>query len=421
VSNCFYGAQQNRAEQSASEIPIEHEYKFFKTRKEMGTFMNAYEIEKINISGFRRLYSVELLMKPFMVMIGANGVGKTSVLDTLSLLSASASGNLNSTLSQKGGVANLLTRNKSQNMSFLVEMKVPNYQPFKYELMIEPTASGYTISNEILSQNRGRPDPFRHIESAHGDIRYFDINEKSFLRPSWEHNPFETSLAQVPKMFKEPEELRRILATANQYHVLDVSTRAPVKLPQAMKPAHLPGIDGEDLTPFLYYLRESDQNRFDAVIDTLRAAFPDFDTLSFPPISAGMLTMTWNDKKFAKPIYIHELSEGMLRFIWLVSLLHSPHLSTITMIDEPEVSLHPELLGLLVEVMREASKRTQLVIATHSDRLVRFLRPEEVVVMDINEEGNTNAASADSMDLDAWLAEYSLDEVWRMGRMGGRA
>jgi predicted ATPase len=300
-------------------------------------------------------------------------------------------------------------------------MKVPNYEPFKYELVIEPTVSGYSISREVLSQNRGRPDPLRHIESAHGDIRYFDIDKKKFRRPSWEHNPLETSLAQVPKMYNAPEALRRILATANQYHVLDVSSRAPVKLPQAMKPAYLPGIDGEDMIPYLYYLRESDPDRFEAIIDTLRAAFPYFDNLGFPPVAAGMLTMTWNDKNFTKPINIHELSEGILRFIWLVSLLYSPHLSTITMIDEPEVSLHPELLSLLVDVMRETSKRTQLVIATHSDRLIRFLRPEEVVVMDINEEGNTNATRADSLDLDAWLKEYSLDEVWRMGRIGGRA
>jgi predicted ATPase len=93
----------------------------------------------------------------------------------------------------------------------------------------------------------------------------------------------------------------------------------------------------------------------------------------------------------------------------------------VTMIDEPEVSLHPEQMSILAEVMREASARTQLVVATHSDRLVRFLRPEEVVVMDIGEDGSANARWADSMNLDAWLEDYSLDEVWRMGRIGGRS
>ena len=117
---------------------------------------------------------------------------------------------------------------------------------------------------------------------------------------------------------------------------------------------------------------------------------------------------------------MQELSEGTLRFLWLVSLLHSPHLSAITMIDEPEVSLHPELLRLLCSVMREASRQTQLVVATHSDRLVRFLNPDEIVVMDIDDAGCASAVWADTMDLGMWLDEYSLDEVWQMGRMGGR-
>jgi predicted ATPase len=107
--------------------------------------------------------------------------------------------------------------------------------------------------------------------------------------------------------------------------------------------------------------------------------------------------------------------------LWLTSLLQSPGISTITMIDEPEVSLHPGLLSLLADLMREAAQRTQLIVATHSDRLIRFLKPEEVVVMDIGEDGSATAVWADTMDLEVWLKEYSLDEVWHMGRMGGRA
>jgi predicted ATPase len=380
-------------------------------------------INRIKISGFRRLLNLDLQVRPFMVLIGANGVGKTSVLDALSLLSASASGNLNSMLSQFGGVAALLTRGKSDELSFLVDMTVPDHNPLEYQLRIATKGTGYAISREVLSQQRpGFSEPFFHIDSYDGDIRYYETDERRLVRPDWEHNPLETSLSQVPKMFRQPEELRRVLSTATQYHVLDVGPRAPVKMPQPMKPATLPGPDGADLVPYLYYLRESDRDRFEAILDALRAAFPDFEELNFPPVAAGMLAMTWKDKKFNKPIYLNELSEGTLRFLWLTALLQSPNLSTITMIDEPEVSLHPELLNLLADLMREAARRTQLVVATHSDRFIRFLTPEEVVVMDVDDDGCASATWADSMkDLDLWLAEYSLDEVWRMGRMGGRS
>lgn len=380
------------------------------------------KIHCVRIRGFRRLRQIELSLRPFMVLIGANGVGKTSLLDAMSLLSASASGNLNRTLSEFGGIGSVLTRDRCNELAFEVEMEVPDYPPLNYELCIVHQGASYRIAKEVLSQaHEGYAEPFKHIDSSHDDIRYFEIEQNRLLRPTWQHDPFETSLAQVPKMFRQPEELRRVLATATQYHVLDVGPRAPVKTPQPMKPAPLPGENGEDLVPYLYFLRETDRDRYEAIVDSMRAAFPDFQELCFPPVAAGMLTLTWKDRNFKKPMAISELSEGTLRYLWLVSLLHSPSLSTITMIDEPEVSLHPELLSLLADVMREASQRTQLIVATHSDRFIRFLRPEEVVVMDITEDGCATATWADSLDLEQWLAEYSLDEVWRMGRIGGRA
>ncbi|MFZ2447020.1 MAG: AAA family ATPase [Syntrophobacteraceae bacterium] len=382
-----------------------------------------YKINHFRIGGFRRLLSIDLEMRPLMVMIGANGVGKTSILDTIALLSASAAGNLNKKLNEIGGITNVLTSEKADELSLVVDMEVPGYEPLRYELQVAPKGQSYAISHEVLSQERKKTSegPFKHIESHYGDVRYYEIRGKKLLRPNWEHNSFETSLSQVPKMFNEPEELRRILSSATLYHVLDVGTRAPVKLPQPMKPADLPGEDGEDIVPFLYYLRESNRDCYEAIEDTLRSAFPGFEQLGFPPVAAGMLAMTWKDSNFKKPIYVNQLSEGTLRFLWLVSLLQSPGLSTITMIDEPEVSLHPELLLILADLMREASQRTQLIVATHSDSLIRFLRPDEVVVMDTTQEGYATALWADSLDLEEWLSEYSFDELWRMGRIGGRS
>lgn len=385
-----------------------------------------YKINHIKIEGFRRLKNIDLPIRPLMVIIGANGVGKTSLLDAYSLLSASAAGGLNSKLSQFGGLSSVLTREKADSLTLFVDMDVPGHKPLEYELNLTTKGSGYAISREVLSQTRNtnHTEAFKHIDSKDNDIKYFEI-EKGILvspiRPNWQHDPSETSLFQVPKMFRQPEELRRILGSVTQYHVLNVESRAPVKLPQQMKPADLPGADGEDLIPFLYYLRESNKERYEAIEDSLRAAFPNFESLSFPPVAAGMLTLTWKDRNFRKPFFMHELSEGTLRFLWLVSLLQSPGLSTVTMIDEPEVSLHPELLSFLADLMREASKRTQLIIATHSDRLIRFLEPKEVVVMDSDDDGCTTAQWGDTLDLDDWLKEYSLDEVWRMGRMGGRS
>jgi predicted ATPase len=69
--------------------------------------------------------------------------------------------------------------------------------------------------------------------------------------------------------------------------------------------------------------------------------------------------------------------------------------------------------------MSEASEHTQLIVATHSERLIRFLEPAQVLVVD-QEEGLAQMRWADTLDLEAWLEDYALDDLWRMGRLGGR-
>jgi predicted ATPase len=374
----------------------------------------------IKIEGFRRLFSVELEMRNLTVMIGANGVGKTTVLEVFSLLAASAKGQL---LQQVGGgLVGMLTRDKADHLAIFINMSVPQHAPLRYRFSIVPTrGASYEITHETLTQKNDplAPEPFKHIESHRTSIRYFNSQTLKLESPKWEHSYFETSLSQVPKMYQQPETLRKHLASCTFYGALDVSPRSPVRLPQEMRPAKLPGANGEDLVTCLYDLRETDADRFEIVEDTLAAAFPDFEKLAFPPVAAGKLSMTWKDKNFSKPIYVHELSEGTLRFLWLVALLQSRELTAVTLIDEPEVSLHPELLKLLADLMREASNRTQLIVATHSDRLIRFLKPEEVLVCDV-EDGLMGVKWGDEFNLEKWLAEYSLDELWAMNILGGR-
>jgi len=377
---------------------------------------------KISVKRFRRLCDINLDLRPLTVLIGANGTGKTSLLDVLSLLASSARGSLNKAISDLSGLSAMITYDQAEDLSLGISMAVPSYEPLDYLLRLKPQAASYVIAEEVLSQQRyTAAPPFKHIEALTSDVRYFDPKKKHLLPPSWEHNYLESSLSQVPKMYREPEDFRRNLASSTFYHVLNVEPRSPVRLPQQMHPAPLPGKDGEDLVSCLFYLREVDRDRFEAVEDSLRAAFPTFERLDFPPVAAGTLAMTWRDTNLSKPLYMHQLSEGMLRFLWLGTLLKSPGLTALTLLDEPEVSLHPELLSLLAGLLREAANHTQLIVATHSDRLVRFLKPTEVVVIDSTADGMAQLTWADRLDLDEWLAEYTLDEIWRMGRMGGRA
>ncbi len=386
--------------------------------------MNQMHFEQIRVHCFRRLQSVDLPLKRLNVVIGANGCGKTSLLDVFSLLASSATGALGESIQTMGGISSNMTNLNSVDsevMSFELHQSVLDAKPVIYQLDLKPQGVDFSFTREQLSQDRGHTDPFLHITSRFGNVKYFDPKQRNLVSPDWDYDSKHSALSQVPKMFDEPEAFRKDLASSTHYHVLDVSPKAPVRLPQPMRNATLPGKDGEDLVSCLYTIRETDADCFELIEATLRAGFPNFERLNFPPVAAGTLAMTWKDSTSPHPFYMHQLSEGTLRFLWLVTLLHSPGLTAVTMIDEPEVSLHPELLAVLADLFRDASNRTQLILATHADRLVRFLEPSELIAATINEEGATEFQWGDQLDLDSWLEEYSLDQLWQMGRLGGRS
>jgi predicted ATPase len=170
-------------------------------------------LENISIKGFRRLQQLDLDMRNLIVMIGANGSGKTSFLDVLSILAASARGQLRDTLQLKGGLNEILTRGKTEELEFAISMNVAEKQPLHYSLTLAPQGLSYEIKEETLTQqsNPNAPEPFKYIESHGSNIKYFSQEDRKLLSPSWEHERLETSLSQVPKMYREPENLRKSL------------------------------------------------------------------------------------------------------------------------------------------------------------------------------------------------------------------
>lgn len=378
---------------------------------------------KIQIQGFRRLKDVELSLGPLNVLVGPNGAGKTSLLDAFRLLSSSASGKLREQFSVWRGIAEQLSSIAGKReMRLELELARDNTpEPLRYLLALEPTGLAYRISEERLSEHRKTDKPpFLHFASQNDTIKFFNPKSKHLEPAGWDLVLSESTLCQVPRTFPDAEIFKQKLMSVERFHQLDIGIQAPVRLPQAMQPATHPGTNGEYLLSCLYSMREQNPHQFETVEDTLRAAFPGFQKLGFPPVAAGTIAMTWHEEHLRDPVYTHQLSEGTLRFIWLATLLQSPGLPAVTLIDEPEISLHPQLLGLLADLLRDAARRTQLIVATHSERLIRQLTPDEVIVCGIGKDGFANIKSAASLDLNRWMQDFALDELWRMGKFEER-
>lgn len=104
----------------------------------------------LTVRGFRRLGEVDLELRPLTVLIGANGVGKSSVLDALSILASSAQGNLNAAVSEMSGLAAMATYDRTSEVSFGISMTVPGYEPLDYSLSLLPQGAAYLIDRETL-------------------------------------------------------------------------------------------------------------------------------------------------------------------------------------------------------------------------------------------------------------------------------
>jgi predicted ATPase len=100
---------------------------------------------QLSIQGFRRLCDVRLALRPLSVLIGANGAGKTSVLDVLSLLASSAQARLSSSLSELSGLANVLTYDKADELGLGITMEVPGRETLEYSLSLRPQGIAYMI------------------------------------------------------------------------------------------------------------------------------------------------------------------------------------------------------------------------------------------------------------------------------------
>lgn len=381
---------------------------------------------EITVEGYRSLLDVSTPLHPLTVMIGPNGSGKTALLEVFLLLRSATQEKLAEALEGLGGLDTVLSKVPGApdrlKIGLIVDVESERRQePMYYRFELLPRGVSYVIPFERLEwqYDPTADTPYRYIDAHYENVRYTEPDTSGFVQPTWEYDALELALAQVPRMYEGPEELRNALSKTQFYSFLDVSQRAVARLPQSLTPTTRPGPNGENLYSALYNLRALHREVYAQIEDTLRIGFPGFGRLEFPVVGAGQVTLAWYQEDVTESLYPNQLSEGTLRFLWLATVLLAPDPPPIIILDEPEVSLHPELIKLLAGLLQDASARGQVIVATHSPDLVRWLQPEEVLVLD-KIEGHTQFTWADTMDLEEWLEEYTLRDLWLMGTLGGR-
>ncbi|MBW2186691.1 MAG: AAA family ATPase, partial [Deltaproteobacteria bacterium] len=122
--------------------------------------------------------------------------------------------------------------------------------------------------------------------------------------------------------------------------------------------------------------------------------------------------LNWRQKGLNDyPMRPSQLSDGSIRFICLATALLQPNPPSTIIIDEPELGLHPQAITILAELIKSASKRTQIIVSTQSPALIDNFSIEDIIVAN-RDNGATSFKRLDGNNFTAWLENYSVGELW---------
>jgi predicted ATPase len=186
--------------------------------------------------------------------------------------------------------------------------------------------------------------------------------------------------------------------------------------PPADSPIDRVGRGGENLAAVIASMNSARKNEYLAVLQSL---YDNILGIRVAPGPGGGLKL-YIEESNSTEISATRLSDGTLRFMFLLAILLDPTPPRMIVIEEPELGLHPDVIPKIAELLVDASKRTQLVVTTHSRMLIDALGddPESVVVCS-KENGETQMQRLCASDLDDWLEKYSLGDLWSRGEIGG--
>jgi predicted ATPase len=396
-------------------------------------------ITRIRLKNFRCIQELDLKLPPFAAIIGPNGAGKSTLLGAFRAMHSLTTEALAQTFSVYGGYqATTCWRTASSRIELGATVETKS-STLAYSAALDGVGYAYYVANEELqyapSGSSAGPHPVVSLlsEPSDGALSIRKSAGPGHLLRTLGGQVFWVQGDNLNEQDRHagPECFLPQLAGENLFHdvlfnlawitVRDATdvVLGQLRRPQPLEPARLPSPQGENLFSVLYGLKAEKRSCYDDLLETLQVAFPELESLELPLAGKGFASLNWFQKGMPRPLDAQQLSDGSLRMLWLVTLLYTVPDDSFVLIDEPEISLHPQWLQLLASLMRKMSSRVQILVATHSDQFIRWLEPNELLVADI-EDGVSRFRWGHEMNLDEWLKDYTLDRLWLMGEIGGR-
>jgi predicted ATPase len=352
-------------------------------------------LHTLAVSGYRSLRDLILPLRELNLIVGANGSGKSSVYRALRLLADAGQGGLIGSLAREGGLPSVLWAGPEGPSSDALrgEREVEGSSrrgPVALKLGFAGDAFGYAIELglPIVSRSAFAQDPHIKREAIWNGPRYRAASalfERRGAIATARHGgdwrviskavpTYESMLARCadPQATPEVLTLRDQIRSWRFYDHLRTDREAPSRVPQIGTHTPVLGHDGADLAAALQTILEIGDP--EALHRAIEDAFPGAEIEVL--YGEGIFEVAMHQDGLLRPLRAAELSDGTLRYLLLVAALLSPRPPELLVLNEPETSLHPDLLPALGRLILQAAKRSQLVVVSHSAPLVEAIEHE---------------------------------------------
>ena len=376
------------------------------------------------VANYRSLRNLIVPLRRLNLITGPNGSGKSNVYRALRLLADTAQGGVIPSLAREGGLQSTLwagpenvgraTKRGEHKVEGTVRKERTNLRlgfagdDFGYAIDLglpAPSRSAFSLDPEIKTETIWAGPILRPaallVERHEAVVRSRDADgEWNVL--TYELPAFDSMLTQFADPRNAPEmlKLREQIRSWRFYDHFRTDVDAPARLPQIGTHTPVLSNDGADMAAALQTIQEIGDP--DALAEAVADAFPG-TTISVLNVE-GRFEIAMQQRGLLRPLKATELSDGTLRYLLWIAALLTPRPPGLLVLNEPETSLHPDLLPALGRLIANAAERSQVLVVTHAPKLIEALEEQDdcnSIVLG-KEFGETKIAGAGALDVPAW-------------------